>query len=147
MDDLPDATCTFNASRRLGCSSGGEDGLRAEHLRAVCRRRIGRVNLFHDFVVEHVQGWWLHGHETDVPNQWGTRETSVLLKKGDASDPGNYRSIMMLTVTQKLALVIVGDRLQWLVEGLGSEHEEQNGFCRNRGGADAAFNLRVGCKK
>ena len=54
---------------------------------------------------------------------------------------------MMLTVTQKLALVIVGDRLQWLVESLGSEHEEQNGFCRNRGGTDAVFNLRVGCKK
>ena len=53
----------------------------------------------------------------------------------------------MLTVTQKLALVIVGDRLQWLLESLGSAYEEQNGFSRNRGGTDAVFNLRVGLKK
>ena len=147
MDDLPDATCTFNASRRLKHTAGGEDGLRAEHLRSVCRHRVGRVNLFHDFVVKHVQDWWLHGHEMEAPNQWGVCKTSMLFKKGDASNPGNYRSIMMLAVMQKLALVIVGDRLQLLIESLGAECEEQNGFCRRRGGTDAMFNLRVGVKK
>ena len=147
MDELPDATCTCNASRRLKCKSGGEDGSRAEHLRAVCRHRVGRVNLFFGFVAKCTQEWWLHGHENEVPNQWGACKTSMLFKKGDASNPGNYRSIVMLTVTQKLALAIVGDRLQWLIESLGAEHEEQNGFCRNRGGTDAVFNLRVGCKK
>jgi hypothetical protein len=147
MDELPDATCTCDASRRLKCKSGGEDGSRAEHLRAVCRHRVGRVNLFFGFVAKCTQEWWLHGHENEVPNQWGACKTSMLFKKGDASNPGNYRSIVMLTVTQKLALAIVGDRLQWLIESLGAEHEEQNGFCRNRGGTDAVFNLRVGCKK
>jgi hypothetical protein len=148
MGDLPDATCIFNASRRLKHAAGGEGGLRAERLRCVCRHRIGRVNLFYDFVVKHARGWWLHGHETEVPHQWGICKTSVLFnKKGDASNPGDHRSIVMLAVTQKLALVIVGDRLQLLVESLGADHEKQNGFCRRRGGADAMFNLRVAVNK
>jgi hypothetical protein len=102
----------FNASRRLKCSAAGEDGTRAEHLRAVCRLKVGHVNLFHDFVVKHVQDWWLHGHEREVPRQWDVCKTCMLFKKGDASNPGNYRSIMVLVVTQKLALILVGDRLQ-----------------------------------
>jgi hypothetical protein len=57
-----------------------------------------------------VQDWWLHGHENEVPNQWGVCKTSVLFNKKDASDPGDYRSITTLTAAQKLALVIVGDR-------------------------------------
>ena len=70
MDALPTPTEIFNASRRLRYSAGGEDGLRAEHLRAACRHKVGRINIFHDFVVKYVQEWWQHGHERDVPHQW-----------------------------------------------------------------------------
>jgi hypothetical protein len=147
IDSLPTPTMIFNASRRLKHPAAGEDGTRAEHLRAVCRHKVGRINLFHDFVVERVQDWWLHGHEREAPRQWDACKTCTLFKKGDASNPGNCRSIMMLVVTQKLALILVGDRLQLPVGSLGEEHETQRGFCRKRGGADAIFNLRVALKK
>ena len=98
IDSLPTPTMIFNASRRLKHPAAGEDGTRAEHLRAVCRHKVGRINLFHDFVVERVQDWWLHGHEREAPRQWDACKTCTLFKKGDASNPGNCRSIMMLVV-------------------------------------------------
>ena len=65
----------------------------------------------------------------------------MLFKKGDATKPGNYPSIMLIKVTQKLVLIIIGNRLEALVESL--DVESQRGFRGGRGTRDAIFTMRL----
>lgn len=74
----------------------------------------------------------------------------ILPKKGDKSDPGNYRGIMLLEVAYK-----IGQRLANILHLRASiagcprvarapehvDHESQCGFRRGRGTCDAFFTL------
>ena len=70
---------------------------------------------------------------------------TMLFKKGDASKPGNYRSIVLIKVTQKLILIIIGNRLGALIESL--DVESQCGFRVGRGTRDAIFTVRLLLRK
>ena len=69
----------------------------------------------------------------------------MLFKKGDAADPGNYRSIMLIKITQKIVLIIIGSRLESLIEDL--DIESQCGFRCGRGCRVAIFTARLLLKK
>jgi hypothetical protein len=55
----------------------------------------------------------------------------ILEKKGDLSDPNNYRGIMLLEVAMKVIAYILKVRLVAISETL--PHEMQNGFRPGRG--------------
>jgi hypothetical protein len=98
--------------------------------------------IFFDFIVEMVVGFW----ETQrLPAGWEDMLCTMLFKKGDATKPGNYRSIMLIKVTQKLVLIIIGNRLEALIESL--DIESQCGFRGGRGTRDAIFTLRLLLRK
>ena len=82
-----------------------------------------------------------------MPATWEICDAVLLFKKGDASQPGNYRTIMKLVVQEKLLLTIIGERLHKVIESLGVDYENQQGFRGLRGCIDAVFNLRTHLRK
>ena len=95
-------------------------------------------------MVKHVEEFW---EDLRVPATWEICDAVLLFKKGDASQPENYRTIMKLVVQEKLVLTIIGERLHKVIDSLGAEHETQCGFRGLRGCIDAVFNLRMHLKK
>jgi len=136
LDICPTYTEVRTAVRKLRYSAGGVDGLRPEHLKAVCQDN----DLFRDYVYKYVEECW---ESLRVPATWEICDTVLLFKKGDASQPGNYRTIMKLVVQEKLLLTIIGERLHKVIESLGVDYENQQGFRGLRGCIDAVFNLRT----
>ena len=76
----------------------------------------------------------------DVPAEWETGLLAILPKKGDLSQTGNYRGIMMLELAYKIVANLLHARLEPIVEKL--DHEAQCGFRRWRGCSDAIFTVR-----
>ena len=65
--------------------------------------------------------------ENDLPpDQWETGLLKIIPKKGDLSQPGNYREIMLLEIVYKIVVKIVHSHLQSIAENL--YHEPQCGF-------------------
>jgi hypothetical protein len=60
--------------------------------------------LFYDFLVPVVEAFWVTQR---VPVGWGEVLCLVLFKKGDATDPGNHRSMALVKITQKAVLIII----------------------------------------
>ena len=141
LDRCPTTTEVRAALRKLRYSAGGVDGLRPEHLKALAQDN----DLFQDCVAKCVEEFW---EDLRVPATWETCDTVLLFKKGDASQPENFRTIVKLVVQEKLVLTIIGERLhKVVVDSLGAEHETQRGFRGLCGCIDAVFNLRVHLKK
>ena len=80
-----------------------------------------------------------------VYEEWLAGRLKVLPKKGDLSNPNNWRGIMLLDAAGKITSSIISERLQILLarEGL----EEQCGFSAGRGCADGSFALRMALQK
>ncbi len=81
------------------------------------------------------------------PEEWEIRLLSILPKKGDLSNPGNYRGIMMLEVAYKVVANILLTRLKPMKESVQLDHECQHGFRKMRGCVDYIFTLNQLIKK
>ena len=79
------------------------------------------------------------------PDQWETGLLKIFPKKGDLSQPGNYRGIMLLDVAYKIIANIVQSRLVPIAEKL--DHKSQSGFRPGRNCADAVFTVKLAIKK
>ena len=66
-----------------------------------------------------------------TPAQWGKALVVLLYKKGDATDPGNYRGISLLDVVGKVYTKLVAARIEEVVRD--EIVEEQAGFTDKRG--------------
>jgi hypothetical protein len=138
VDSVPTPREIHIAIRRLRDSAGGIDGVQARALKCLARDD----QIFFDFVVEMVVEFW----ETQrLPAGWEDVLCTMLFKKGDATKPGNYRPMMLIKVAQKLVLIIIGNRLETLIESLDSE--SQRGFRGGRGTRDAIFTMRLLLRK
>jgi hypothetical protein len=74
------------------------------------------------------------------------RRTDILLaKKGDLSQPCNWRCIVLLEVTSKVVCNICRGRLgmHWLLHLPPAMTKNQNGFTTNRGTDDGIFTCRM----
>ena len=69
----------------------------------------------------------------------------ILPKKGDLSDPGNHRGIMLLEVAYKIIAIIILARIKPIAEGLA--YESQCGFRPGRGCTDAVLTLKQAIRK
>ena len=110
MNDLSTDKEINLAIQKLNNSAAGASGIRAEIYKALANNpetfsTIRRIT--HDFWTEEKQ-----------QEEFNYGRLGILPKKGDLSAPGNYRSIMMLEVGQKIISNIMRIRLAPLVEEL-----------------------------
>ena len=80
-----------------------------------------------------------------VPVEWIKAKLCLLPKKGDLSDPNNWRGIMLLDCFAKWVGSILGNRLKAVFEKIGME--SQNGFRPDRGCTDGLFTVKLALQK
>jgi len=77
--------------------------------------------------------------------QWLKSRLILLPKKGDLTDPKNWRPICLLDVASKILSSIMVTRMQVVYERIG--RDEQCGFRPARGTIDAMFNVLMALQK
>ena len=80
--------------------------------------------------------------EGKVPQQWKDAVITVLHKKGDKTECGNYRGISLVSLAGKVLLKVVARRLSAYCEAKGLLPEEQCGFRPDRSTTDRIFVVR-----
>ena len=80
--------------------------------------------------------------EGKVPRHWKDAVITVLHKKGDKTECGNYRGISLVSHAGKVLVKVVARRLIAYCEAKGLLPEEQCGFRPNRSAADMMFVVR-----
>jgi hypothetical protein len=122
----------LKAVKSCNNSSPGDSGLSAPMWKSLVETEKG-FSLVKDMVME----WW---DTEQMPKEWETNLLKILPKKGDLSQPGNHRGIMLLEVAYKIVAKLALQRLDPIKEGL--DHESQCGFRRNRGCMDGLFTVK-----
>ena len=83
--------------------------------------------------------------DESAPEEWLAGELAILEKKGDLSDPNNYRGIMLLETFYKIIANVLHAKLLPIVESL--DNESQCGFRPGRSCIDAIFTVKMALKK
>ena len=87
----------------------------------------------------YVKKWW------DDPNvdydDWHNATLVPLPKKGDTSNPNNWRGVVLMEVTSKIVASIINTRLQVLLKKYGTP--SQFGGTPHTGCQDAVFSIRT----
>jgi Reverse transcriptase (RNA-dependent DNA polymerase) len=124
----------------------GDNGLPVELFQALASQEDG-LALIHDVVKD----FWRTGASALSDQQqccfdeWCVGRLKLLPKKGDPSNPSNWRGIMLLDVMLKVVDSIIAERLDRLLRTVGVEY--QNGFRGGRGCSDAIFALKMALLK
>jgi exonuclease III len=137
LDDeigLPPTFKEFNKARMKtkNGTSPGESGFTFEMLKALDDHNV-------QFLFQDVLRLW-KGENLDDLEQWKHSNVKMLHKKGDTTNPNNYRGIALQESTTKIVSSIIANRLLTNIEKHG--HPTQFGFQRNMGCTDALFLLR-----
>ncbi|KAL4440102.1 hypothetical protein ABPG75_003103 [Micractinium tetrahymenae] len=77
------------------------------------------------------------------PREWALGAITPILKKGDPTDPNNYRGITVGHVLGKLYALVVNARLTAWLEARGLRAKGQSGFRQGRRTVDNCFILRA----
>lgn len=88
--------------------------------------------------------WLLHLFNTSwdtekIPDEWIDTLITILFKKGDRSQCGNYRGISLLSVVGKVFAGMSLQHLKWLAEHIYAK--SQCGYHNGRGTIDGIFTL------
>lgn len=75
---------------------------------------------------------------SEIPTEWHKSITIPIFKKGQKTNPDNYRGITLLNTSMKLFTGILKERLETQI----TNKEEQQGFRRNRSTTDAIFIIK-----
>ena len=113
----------------------GPDGLPAELLKPGLQQDRTIPRELHRFTI-------LIWRQGKVPQQWKDAVITVLHKKGDKTECGNYRGISLVSHTGKVLLRVVARRLSAYCETKGLLPEEQCGFRLDRSTTDMMFVVR-----
>ena len=140
LDHPPTHAETHCALSRLRDTGPGDSGLPARFWKALGSTEESFV-MVHQLMLD----FW----DTELmPAEWETGLLKILAKKGDKSDPGNYRGIMLLEVAYKVMANILHLRLQPVLESpTHVDHESQCGFRTKRGTCDASSSIKTLVKK
>ena len=115
--------------------SVGPDGLPAELLKLGLQQDRTILLEFHRLTT-------LIWREGKVPQQWKDAVSSILHKKGDKTECGNYRGISLVSHAGKVLFKVVARGLSAYCEAKGLLPEEQCGFRPNRSTMDMMFAVR-----
>ena len=113
----------------------GPDGLPAELLKLGLQQDRTILLEFHRLTT-------IIWREGKVPQRWKDAFITVLHKKGDKTECGNYRGISLVSHAGKVLLKFVARRLSAYCEAKGLLQEEQCGFRPNRSTTDMMFVVR-----
>jgi len=114
---------------KLGKASG-EDGILPEHLKALLFNEEARLEL-----LSLINSCW---RAKDIPSDWRCSQVVAIFKKGDQSDPGNYRPISLLNISYKVLASLLLNRLK--IAGAESRiRRTQFGFKSKAGTSHAIF--------
>ena len=97
--------------------------------------------LFNNSLVSHLTT--LYNSVESFPEAWSLGSIKPIYKKGDNSNPSNYRSITLLNVMGKIFTLIFRDRISDWAEANGILNESHFGFRENRRTTDAIFILNA----
>ena len=125
------------ATQKLHDKGPGDSGLCPQAWKCLLK-----VEKTFDLLKEIILTFW---RSEIPPSEWETGLLKILAKKGDLSQPGNYRGIMLLEIAYKIIAIILLKRLRPIAEGL--DHESQCGFRPGRGCVDAVFTVKLVLKK
>ena len=126
-----------NAIKKLRDSGPGDSGLCAQAWKCLLK-----AEETFNAMKTVIHGFW----ETEiVPTEWEVGLLKILPKKGDLSQPGNHRGIMLLEIAYKIIAILLLARLRPIEETL--DHESQCGFRPGRGCTDAVFTVKMALKK
>ncbi len=67
-----------------------------------------------------------------MPASWGRSVVSLIYKKNDPLDPGNYRPISLICTIEKIYTSVLNNRLNREMENSKMAHETQFGFRKKR---------------
>ena len=112
------------------CKAPGTDSISAEVLKAGEDEMINFLHMLFNKI-------W---REENPPLDWSKMIITPVHKKGNKSDPSNYRAISLLSVPGKVFSHMLLKRIKQQSEEFTKEN--QYGFCPNRGTIDAIFILR-----
>lgn len=79
----------------------------------------------------------------EVPNTWSNILAKMIYKKGEKSDPANYRPIALVNYITKIFTQILATRLNKWIEDSNFLPEWQAGFRKNRSCIDNIFSLNA----
>ena len=113
----------------------GPDGLPAELLKLGLQQDRTILRELHRLTT-------LIWRQGKVPRQWKDAVITVLHKKGDKTECGNYRGILLVSHAGKVLLKVVARRLSAYCEAKGLLPEEQCGFRPDRSTTDMMFVVR-----
>ena len=125
------------ACRRLKEKAPGDSGLLPQFWKALS----SEPSTF-DLIKQLILNFW---RSEQPPRDWLIGLLKILPKKGDLSQAGNYRGIMLLEAAYKIVSILLLNRLQPIAESL--DQEQQCGFRPGRGCQDAIFNVKMAIKK
>ena len=83
--------------------------------------------------------YWMDNKEVHYED-WKIVTVKLLPKKGDLTNPNNWRGITLLDITSKLVSILINNRLQWLIAKHGILY--QFGATLKLGCQDAVFVLK-----
>ena len=82
-----------------------------------------------------------------VPNSWTLELITLIHKKGDERDLGNYRGICVSSALLKIICTLLNNRIQSLCSEYGLFSKNQIGFQKNCRTADHIFTIKTLVKK
>lgn len=86
---------------------------------------------------DHCQAERQPSSEPFMFREWLTAQHGQVPKKGDLSEPGNWRSVSVLDILGSVVCTVIANRIRdWAVDNLP---ESQNGFRRRRGTLDGVW--------
>lgn len=115
------------------------------------KKAPGRDGLCNEFY-KYLTPKWLHYiqntfnlilEQEQVPKAWPIIHTFLIHKKGDKSDPLNYRGIALINTICKIFTQIINHRMRNWCEMHDSLNENQTGFRKGRGTLDNIFAVSV----
>ena len=137
VDHPPTDEEILKAVNSLKNNAPGESGLTSQMFKAIVSNNQ-TFQLLRSIILD----FW----ESELPlDQQETGLLKIIPKKGDLSQSGNYRGIMLLEVAYKIIAKIVHSCPVPIAAKL--DHESQSGFRPRRGCADAVFTVKLAMKK
>ena len=137
LDHAPTDEEIVSATKKLKNKAPGSSGLCSQ----VWKSMLDSPDAFSILKAAILDFW----EKENSPEEWDIGLLTILPKKGDLSNPGNYRGIVLLETLYKIAAIILHDRLQPVIESI--DHEEQCGFRSLRGCPDGIFTVKMAIKK
>ena len=128
LNETPEVEEIKLAMRDMRDTAPGEDGVRLRYICEAYDEVRMRVVAIVKWMFETRAGEWDESAKSGI--------MIPLFKKGDRSEPGNYRGVCLLSMCSRILARVIAKRVSAWAEGLGLLDDNQAGFRSGRSTAD-----------